>query len=599
MDKIKVAAYCRVSTSSKDQKNSFNNQKSYFEDIEKSRDNYELVNIYADEGISGVRLNKRESFLRMIYDAGVNYEIDGNDYKFIASKRKPKFTRIMFKDISRFSRNIDIIPLYRKLIQKGVSLELVTQGRVYSTETDESFLSFLLTFAQDESVQRGEKIRFGIRKGAVDGTIRMSRDLYGYHWNPDKKEIEVVEEEAEIVRFIFDLYVNKNLGVRRIGQILREKGIKTRKNKDFGSSTLTRMLDNRKYCGDIVYLKYTAGTVLNKFKSNRIKPKDEWIIHEDKFIPIVSKELFAKAAELKEERLKEKLHLKSRHSPLTEYAKMIRCSQCGAFYGRNRANGTYFYTCMTKKKFGKHVCDYPNFKATDIDNIIKKLGDGELYKSILFQKNDKIESLKLIRQQLEEKKTQDIPPEYFVMKEEIVKVNLQKEKLLELYLDGKFDKAMLDSKVNAFNKKIQSLETEIRMMGKPIDELEAQISLMDQQIEDFGKLKIKKTFSKEEVIDLIDQIDVKHVFTIIEFAVKLKVGSVMNKAMETLDLSEEQKKELETPVFLFSIPASKHVQSRMPETLYVLKDDVPEEAINEMKKLNEERSKRYDELTKE
>lgn len=568
MNKTKVAAYCRVSTNTKDQKNSFKNQKEYFEKIERESENYELVHIYADEGISAVRLKKRDQFLQMIFDAGVDVKVDGTDYMYKTdNKRKPKFEKILIKDISRFSRNLDTISLVRALRRKGVALVL-NGGIEIATEADELNLSMLLTFAQHESVDRSKKIRFGLTRSAENGVIKMARQLYGYGYDPEKKEIYIVPEEAKIVQMIFDMYVNKNLGVRRIMSVLKnpELNIKTRNNNDFGYSTISRMISNRKYCGDLVYLKYDSGTVLDKNATYKVRPEKDWIIKEDKIPAIIDRDLFDKAQELRKKRGEENGKYKGKRHPVTEYSNLIVCSNCGAYYGRNKANGHYFLNCLTKKKYGVKGCDYPNFKVAELDKILDDLTTN-FHQKFISLKEHKVKKLEELKTELNNKINAEVPPAYYEKKVELEKFNNQKQKILDLYLEDTFDKKMLDEKASSIDKSIISMKKELTELYMPLQEIEKHVKEIEERIEELQHLRVKKNLKREDVLQLIDRIDVFHTLDNIILEVRFKINETINKAIGELN-SKDMDEMLEVP-FVYSLKASSNIPIRLPNNIKV------------------------------
>lgn len=582
--KIKVVAYARVSTSTKDQRNSFNNQKEYFEKIARESEIYDLVEIYADEGITGTSLKKRDDFLRMIHDAGIDVHVDqeGNYTYLVENNREAEFKKILIKDITRFSRNLDTITLYRALNKKGVSLLLTNLGMEFSSVHDETNLSILLAFSQHESVDRSKKIRFGLERSAEKGIVKMAKQLYGYQYDPETKIVSVVEEEAEVVRIIFDLYVNKNMGVRRITQYLEKNGFKTKEGKNFGYSTVTRMIANRKYCGDMVYFKYDSGEVLNKYSSHKVRPEEEWVIHEDVFPVIIPKEMFEKAQELRRTRTS---HMKGKKQAITEYSKLIVCGNCGAFYGRNKANGKYVMNCMTKKRYGVKKCDYPNIKVEDLDNIINTLTEENFYNRFIAIRNVQVEKLQNLKEELTEKMNRDIPKEYYLKKAELDKFYKQKQKILDLYLDedNNFDKDMLDEKARIINESISTIQGQLDKLFMPISKIEGQIKEINKRIEELNNLKVKKNLKKEDVLSLIGRIDVTHVFDEIQLEIRFKINETINNALSTLKPNEDLDKILEVP-FFETIKAGHNVPVRIPDNIEVPEGFDARKWVNEFNK---------------
>ncbi|WML44105.1 recombinase family protein [Neobacillus sp. PS3-40] len=566
MDKVKVAAYCRVSTNSKDQTHSFEAQKEYFEEIAKKSEKYDLVQIYADKGLSGVSFKKRDQFLQMIHDAGIDVVKGVKSYEFLTDNgREPKFSKILIKDISRFSRNMTIIPLYRALIEKNVSLELTNMGQEFKSESDEFNLNMLLNFAQMESVDRSKKIRWGLNESAKKGIVKMAQPLYGYHYDPETKEVSIVEEEARTVKLIFDMYVNQNLGVRRINKYFEANNFKTRDGNNFGYSTLQRMITNQKYCGDLIYLKYDSGTVLNKNSTYKVRPEEEWEIHYDKIPAIISREIFEKAQELRKAR---QTSLRGKKNAHTEYSKLLVCGNCGAYYGRNKANGKYLMNCMTKKRFGVKRCDYPNIKVEDLDDFINTLYEGNFYNYIVSMKNLKVDKLLKLKEELISKKHAETPAEYYLKKEELVKTQEQKQKLLDLYLDGNFEKQTLDSKAEEINNKISTLEIELKNLSLPVEEIEKQTKEIDKRVEELEEMQVKKNLTKVDIINMIDRIDIEHFLDQINLDVHFKINETINKVLNKLKPNEDLSEMLEVP-FCFSVPAGNNVPVRVPKNVVV------------------------------
>lgn len=593
MEKTKVAAYCRVSTNTEDQKNSFEAQKRYFEEQAENNKQYEIVEIYADEGISGLSLKKRDSFLKMIYDAGVDFEKRKKGYEFDDDNdREPKFKKILIKDISRFSRNTNINMLYRCLISKGVSLVLVNQGLELSKVSDEFYLNLLLNFAQQESVDKSEKVRWGLQQSAKNGVIKFARDLYGYNYDPETKEISIVEEEAAVVRSIYDMYINKDMGFRRIAIHLEELNVRTRDGNRFGESTLARMVSNRKYCGDLVYFKYDSGEVLDKNTTYKVRPEQDWIVHEDVIPPIISKEMFDKAQGKKQSRM---MKNRGKKNPHTIYSKLLICGNCGAFYGRNKANGKYLMNCMTKKRFGVKRCDYPNIGVDEFENILDNLARESIYNSILYLKNEKKELLEEMRLKLIGKMKNNIPVDLSEKYLKLEQAKEQKNKLIDLYLSDAFDKNVLDQKESNISSLIESLENEIKELSMPIDEIQKQIEEINQSLIDIDKVKFKSVFTREDVLNILDNVEVEHVWKAIHLKFNFKIDQTIN---HIIDESIPEFSEFRLPSTIVTIRVARNVPARPPKVMHKLREDVDvEEHIKTIEERMRTAADKYKRLT--
>lgn len=223
----RVCAYCRVSTRSTDQENSFENQKSYFERVIAENEEYEYAGIYADRGISGTKL-KRPQFDRLLTDAGLDI---AHEYKITA---KPKFDLILVKNTSRFARNVSVDVILKALAKNNVYVYFLDLNKTTENSEDITYIQIFLTFDERESRDKSKKVLFGIEEGIRKGNIHSHGRLYGYVYHPKpENRLEILEKEAENVRMMFDLYVNQGFGFHRICNILKQKGIKSKTGKDF------------------------------------------------------------------------------------------------------------------------------------------------------------------------------------------------------------------------------------------------------------------------------------------------------------------------------------------------------------------------------
>lgn len=342
-DLIRVAGYGRVSTDSKDQKNSLEHQKASYERDYKDNPKY-IYNekyLYFDRGITGTKLN-RPRFDEMLKDAGLDIvEVRNNDndnrkryldYVTIpSSTRKPKFDLIIVRNTSRFARNINCVKILEQLRQIKVYVYFCDIDKTTERETDMEEIQSHLLSAERESRMKSRMVKFGNKEGALSGVIRASKSLYGYRYigNENKLEIrlEIIEEEAETIRKIYKWYL-EGYGIRRIERLLRENKICTRKGKNFGKSTIRAILTNEKYKGWSVRNKYDTGTVFNKNSCAKIRDKSEWIIHITEKVPaIVSEKDFDKVQEMLYNK-KEHILNKGIYHGISEFCGKIICGKC-------------------------------------------------------------------------------------------------------------------------------------------------------------------------------------------------------------------------------------------------------------------------------
>jgi len=376
---IRCVAYCRVSTNSKDQENSLENQISYFNrEIEKNSD-YRLINIYADRGISGAKL-KRPQFNQMLYDAGLDIiEVLNNDKdnrltakKYItvpSTSRKPMFDLILVKNTSRFARNILVEDILRDLKRNKVFVYFLDLNKTTENNDDIAYIQIFQTFDEQESREKSKKVKFGIKEGAKKGVIHTNSKLYGYKYIQKENRLEIIHDEAEVIRIIFQMY-SDDKGIRKISKFLAESNYKTRKNKNFTNSTIQRILTNHKYAGLNVRLKYDTGTVLDKYSYSKIRNEKEWIVNNsDKIPPIISKDKFNYCQKL----LKEKADNNKRRgiNKSSYLAGLLYCGKCGGNYYSNMDRGKRFFVCKIKKLQGADTCDNRNISEETLLSLLK------------------------------------------------------------------------------------------------------------------------------------------------------------------------------------------------------------------------------------
>ena len=273
---LRVTFYARVSTDMDAQLNSLENQVQYYTELIQSKRNWTFVPGYIDEGISGGTTKKREDFNRMIRDAKAGL-----------------FDFIITKEISRFSRStLDSIKYTQELLEYNVGV-LFQNDNINTLDSDSEFrLVVMAGVAQDEIRKLSERIKFGNRQAIKNGRVLGNDKLYGY----DKKGciLTINEEEAEIVRIVFDLYANHGLGTRKISQKLYEMGYTSREGNAFNTLTIRHMLENPKYKG--WYCGNKTQSLDYRTKKKAFLDESEWVMYPDPTIPaIVSEELWERA----------------------------------------------------------------------------------------------------------------------------------------------------------------------------------------------------------------------------------------------------------------------------------------------------------------
>lgn len=305
--KLRVAAYCRVSTDSDEQETSFNTQVEVYEKRILGNPNWEYAGVYADEGLSGTSAARRVEFQRMMEDC-----------------REGKIDRILTKSISRFARNtLDCIEYVRELKELGVTIlfekEHIDTAGAYS----EMILTVLAAFAQEESRSLSENIKWGVRKRFQEGTDRWVA-IYGYTKVDDQTYV-IVDDEAAVIREIFDEYEHA-ISTSKIGEKLDEAKVPTPLGKAHWDAALVHsILENEKYCGDIILQKFMTEDHLSHtcIKNDGTEVPRYYI--RDHHPAIVSRAQFKRVEKIRHMNNKKNLQIGGNYP----YGDLLQCPFCG------------------------------------------------------------------------------------------------------------------------------------------------------------------------------------------------------------------------------------------------------------------------------
>ena len=353
----KVAGYCRVSTDKDDQANSLASQQRFFREYISHNSEWELYDIYADEGITGTSTKKRNQFMRMIDDAHAG-----------------KFHLIITKEVSRFSRNImDTISYTRDLKSHGIGVIFMADGFSTLDSDAELRLSIMGSIAQEESRKTSVRVKWGQERQMERGVV-FGSSMLGYDVKNGK--LSVNAEGAELVRLIFHKYGVEQKGTSVIAKELIDAGYKTYTGKTFwNASNITKILKNEKYVGDLVQRKtFTPDYLTHAKKYNH--GEAPLIVQRDHHQPIISRELWDQVQKQIQKRCRNNRSL-SVQSTQYAFSGKIKCAECGAsFVSRTkiRKDGTSFkrWGCYTAVKYGTQRTDaYGNTIGCSIGKQIR------------------------------------------------------------------------------------------------------------------------------------------------------------------------------------------------------------------------------------
>ena len=345
----RVAAYCRVSTGSDEQITSYNNQMKVYTEMIAANKEWEFAGLYADEGISGTRADKRPQFQKMIDDC-----------------LKGKIDMIITKSVSRFARNtVECLDYVRMLKEKGIGIYFEEQNIDTLKSDSELYLVIYAGFAQSESESISKNITWTHRKNFEEGKpIFMYSRWLGYKKGEDGTP-EIVPEEAEVVRRIFDMYLSGK-STDEIANIMRSENITFPEKKlILSKSAIIRMLKNEKYCGDCILQKtITLDPISKKRKANEGEAP-MWLV-ENSHPAIISRDVFNRVQEETSRRnakapasQKNALTATGKHSryALTD---VLMCGECGSRFRRvtwtARGNKRIVWRCISRLDYGKKYC---------------------------------------------------------------------------------------------------------------------------------------------------------------------------------------------------------------------------------------------------
>lgn len=442
---LRVGYYGRVSTEKDEQKMSIDNQQTFFDNFITNHPKWIFVGSYIDDGVSGMHTEKREDFQRMIKDAKDN-----------------KIDLILTKEISRFARNtLDSIQYTRELLAYGTCVWFINDN-INTIDTDSEFrLTIMAGVAQDEIRKLSTRVSFGhaqsIKRGRVLGTSNM------FGWTKKDCKLTIIEEEAEMIRKIFDLYVTGNYSTRSLEKYLYEHGYRGRTGKKISAGTIKHIITNPKYKGY-----YCGGKVkvIDMFtKKQEFLPKEEWTMFKDEsgeIVPaIVSEEIWDRANEIYEERSKiVKSKLTSIKSQDNIFTGKIYCSEDGAAYWLKyrtvRGKPDMKWRCSHKIKNGADSC-----KSFSIDEVELKIMLADIINGLFECFDDMYETyIEIFEKSLNNMSTgNDAKIER--LKKDIENEKKKKEKLLDLMLSDLITKTEFKEKTDQVNCKISQIETEL------------------------------------------------------------------------------------------------------------------------------------------
>lgn len=486
---MKIAAYCRVSTEKEAQIDSLEKQIEFFNEFTK-KNGYELYKLYADEGISGKQIKHRKQFQQMMEDA-----------------KHKKFEKVVVKDVSRFARNtVDLLQSVRELKSYGVQVDFLNNGEVMEGGS-EFILTILGAMAQQESANMSKRVKFGKDITAQKG--RVPNLVFGYDKIPNERyTLKINEEEAKIVKEIFESYVYKGIGTTKIAWDLNDRGIRTKKTKSkWVQTSIVRMLKNPIYTGRVTNKKSEVTDFITGTRKDL--PEEEWIVVERSEMRIISDELFNRAQEILAQRSNEFKLNNKREKTEYVFSTLIYCKHCGYSFRRikrkYKEDGPEYirWVCSGRNSMGVNHC--PNTTVIDEEELLNAI---KIYlKSIIKNKKDFMKAVEKEFEKITKLRENNERSEESLLKE-IEKVTVKKQKYMEMFQNEIINIQELKKYTNPLNEDIARLERELKLITSEIKEKDVLEKELNKTIKTVDDILNNQTITNAMLKTIIDVIKV-------------------------------------------------------------------------------------------
>lgn len=482
VERIRVAAYCRVSTDGDEQLGSFESQKLYYE--QKIADNPEWVNagIFADEAITGTKTDKRNGFQEMIARCQ-NGEID----------------MILTKSISRFARNtVDTLNYVRMLKDKNIAIFFEKENINTLDMNGELLLTIMSSLAQQEVESLSQNVKIGLQMKMKRGEMVGFNGCFGYDYDPETKNLSVNEDEAQTVRMIYDMYL-QGYGTTTIAKRLIELGIKNKKGEvSWHTHGVMGIIKNEKYKGDILLGKTFTTDPISKRRLANFGEENQYYIR-DHHEPIVSREVWDEAERIRKKRAKNKVvettGNRERYTRQYAFSSMCECAYCGHKLTRRTRHSSSIYEkpvwqCMNATKNG--IANCPNCKA--IDEAILEGAFLDAFKLLAGNFDDVLD---VVLSYVEESANND---DNIRRKQQIDKdisaLESKKSRMTDMLIDGTITKEVYDEKLVEFTRKLHTLSDKRKILA---DSISTRNDINKRMSE------LRETLEKEDILDEFDR----------------------------------------------------------------------------------------------
>lgn len=489
---LRVCFYARVSTDSDVQLNSLDNQLSYYENYIKSKPNWKYIDGYIDEGISGVRVDKRDGFKKMIRDA-----------------KAGKFDLIITKEVSRFARDLeDSIHYIRELKASNVGIFFENQNLNTFDSNSELILNIMFNLAQDESRKLSFRVKFGHKQAILKGHVLGSSNIIGYR--KDKCKLVIDENESKFIIKLFELYATGEYGFYKLSKTLGNLGYFNKKGNFYDKDTLKRIIENPKYKG--YYRGKTTETLDYRTKKRKKIDEKNQVIYkcDDGVIPaIVSEELWDKANVILKSRTKKYMESNYYAGGLKyPFSSKIYCKKHNTSYQRShgsKSKNRPTWSCSKYLQYRLDACASPIIAEADLYNIL-----GNIFNNIISKKNT------IIKEMIELYKNAQNNNQYNkdlnIIEDNIKKIENKKMFVLDLVYNGEIKKEQLqvqydqmEKELNVLKKKKEEILNQIKMMNDRSSYFESIANIIKEELNGGALEDFIRKFVDEIIVSKIEE----------------------------------------------------------------------------------------------
>ncbi len=491
---IRVAAYCRVSTDSEEQANSYQVQIEYYTNLINSNPEWTLAGIFADEGISGTQTKNRKQFNKMIRKC-----------------QQKKIDLVLCKSISRFARNtVDCLEYIRELRLLGIGVIFEKENINTLMMNSEFIISLYGSFAQAESESISKNVSWGIEKSFREGKVKYVLDkTLGYRMGEDGVPY-IVEEEAVIVRHIYAMFLD-GMSMQGIADRLQAEGIKRRS----GATTWNRanvnfILKNEKYAGDAILQKsYTIDCITHKRVKNNGE-KNKYIVH-DCHPAIIDRDTYnrvqqelAKRGAIKKRSAKARTEL-GQYSSKYALTDILICGECGTAYRRvtwtSHGHKRIVWRCISRLDHGSKYCKHsPSISEEKLqESIVKAL-------NTVYSRNG------------------DMKKETAKIKKRLDEIEEERDALVRQITSGAVDEDALD-------KSFESLNDEETYLKSQLDDMQSKAKLSEEK--KYALMAVGEELRKHDChLAEYDDVTVRKVIEVIRVLSKTEVQIIFKDGHE-------------------------------------------------------------------